>query len=507
LTSGGDGAALRASVSYPTEVLVMVSLGLLLVGCEGPSSPPYTEDVRIDGASAAGDPDSFGTRMCTAPDGTVYVLWLDDREQPGEEIYDIWMNRSLLDTERTWLPSPVRVNHGDGSVWKPDLHCSEEGVFVVWEDDRDGELHNRGIYFNRSVDQGATFLAEDISLDVDPEGVTVSYEPQIVGNGTDLFVVWYDDKYGAYDIQFTQSSTLGEVWSGPQRVESDEPGNAYSAHPQIAVSDDSQDIWVVWEDSRDGGSDIWFAASDDGGVSFEEDVRLDGGDEVGSHDSFEPKLCTDGSDHVYAVWHDSRNGAGHDIFVNYSPNGGAYWGGEAIRVETDTAGLGDSLSPVCVADGSKLQVVWTDKVGETFDFDIFLRELESGIPSDDPVRLDAGRTEGHSRSMHPQISMDLDNVVVAWLDGRGALEQGTDPNYDDLYYNYALNGGPFASDADFRIDSMIDGGSSKTDLNIDVLGGTLHAAWTDGRDGSSNVYFQSMPIGTQSKAQAQEEER
>lgn len=473
---------------------------VLWAGCDRPQAPSFTEDIRIDGAGVDNDPDSVGTRMCTAPDGTVYVLWLDDRDQPDEERYDIWLNRSLLAPTRTWLAGPVRVSHGDGQISAPDLYCAAEGVFVVWEDDRDGELQNRQVYFNRSVDQGETFLPEDIPIDADPDGLTMSFEPRIAGTGEDLYVAWYDDRNGAYDVFVTQSSTLGDAWSAPIRVDQDLLGGAYSAHPRIAVGDDGRTVWVVWEDSRDGVADIWFARSTDGAVTFDDDQRLDGGDDLtgSGHASFAPKLCSDGSEHVHAVWHDSRNGEGHDILATYSGDAGATWT-MPVRLDGDAAGFGDSVDPVCLATGSTLHAAWSDKLGPTFDYDIYTRDLVAGIPGNGPFRLDTGRPEGYSRSVEPQITLDLGNLAVAWADGRGAFEQGTDPRYDDLYYNVSRDGAPFTPDADYRIDSMYDGGSFKEDLNFDVLGGTWYAAWTDGRNGTSDVYFQSLPIGTASQ--------
>ncbi|MEZ4236538.1 MAG: hypothetical protein R3F59_10355 [Myxococcota bacterium] len=197
-----------------------------------------------------------------AQSAVIYVLFMDNREQIDEERYDIWMQRSL-DLGATWLPAPVKVNHGDASnVWAPDLYCNETGVFVVWEDDRDGELQNHQVYFNASTDQGETFLEDDVLLEDDPEGDTMSLGPKIDGYGTSLFVTWYDNTNNAYDILVNKSSNGGGEWDNkPTRIDSDIQGTAYSARPQLAVGNSGNDVWVTWEDSRDGKADIYLATA------------------------------------------------------------------------------------------------------------------------------------------------------------------------------------------------------------------------------------------------------
>jgi hypothetical protein len=494
-----------ARLLLSSTTIVLASTAVLVAGCNGKNEVAFTEDLRIDGAEDNNDPDSYGTRMCMTDDGTIYVLWMDNRDDPSDESQaDIWMNRSpSLGAEGSWLPKPVRVNQGDGRVWNPSLYCNEIGVFVVWEDDRDGALENHQIYFNRSSDSGRTFLDEDILLETatDPDGLSMSLEPQISGYGSDLFVVWYDSLNGAYDILVSSSSDAGLLWRDPVRVDSDDPaGSAYSARPKIAVGENAIDLWVVWEDSRDGKADIYFSRSDSGGTTFKEDERLDEGDEEGANDSFEPQLCTDNENNVYAVWHDARNGEGRDIYMNYSGNKGADWQAIATRLDSDGAGFGNSLFPVCVADGSTLHTAWHDKRETDLGYDIFYRKAEAGIPGDSEIALDVapGQPAGFANSLDPRIALHNGQLVVAWRDNRGEVLAGTERGFDDLYYNYQTPETPFSSEDDLRMDSMYDGQSFKVDLNLALLGGSWYAAWTDGRGGTSDIYFATFAIGEES---------
>lgn len=498
---------------------MLVSIALL--GCNKDPQQEFTTDVRIDMADDQNNPDSFGTEMCVTDDGVVYVLWLDDRDDPDSKNYDIWMNRSVnrggidpdngFADETGWLPAPVKVNQGDGNVWNPSMYCNELGVFVVWEDDRDGELESHQIYFNRSIDQGESFEPEDAILERDPDGLSMSLEPKIEGVGQDLFVVWYDSLNGAYDILVNSSGDAGKTWrTDPVRVDSDDPaGSAYSARPQMAVGDNADDVWVVWEDSRYGKADVYFGRSTSGGVDFEEDRRIDDGDDDGQADSFEPQICADPAGSIYVVWHDARNGEGRDVFLNHSGDGGSDWLANAERVDSDNAGFANSLYPVCVAVGAEAHVAWQDN--RNGGYDIFYRRANDGILGNEEVRLDQGTPEGFANSLDTRIATDVGTVAVAWRDGRGEAEAGTNNGYDDLYYNYSENGGPFLTnpdnqegEGDLRIDSMYDGQSFKVDVNFAILGGEWYAAWTDGRGGTSDIYFQRMPLGTEAVPPPQE---
>ena len=485
-----------------TLVLALV----FAAGCpENNEIPEFTEDIRIDFADQASDPDSESVRMCLTDEGVVYVLWLDNRVDIDSDKMDIWMNRSL-NRGQDWLPAPVKVNQGDaeaegpGNVFQPQVFCNNQGVYVVWEDDRDGELENHNIYFNKSTDQGETFLPEDILLEFDREGNTMSLEPRITGTGEDLFVTWFDSANGAYDIFVSSSSDGGESWRDSIRIDSDLPaGSAYSARPKIAISEDADNVWVVWEDSRDGNADIYFARSINGGVTFEDDVRLDGGDADGEFDSFEPQLCTDGVSNVYVFWHDSRNSeTSRDIYFNFSLDSGDDFFSDARRLDSDNAGAANSLFPVCAVKDSTAHVVWQDNRNRGYD--IFYRSVTDGIPDLEEARADLGNEPGASNALDTVIDLDIatNTVVLAWNDGRAEAEAGGTSGYTDIYYNFSENGLPFEPGVDYRVDSMFAGQSYKIDLNFQILGGEWYAAWSDGRLGTSDVYFQRFPIGEES---------
>jgi len=448
-----------------------------------PSIPEDTVDVRVDMADPAADPDSENTQMCVDEQGDIVVLWVDDRDG----VPALWMNRST-DLGVTWSPLAVRVNQGNGAVSAPTLACSNDGVFVAWEDDRHDIGGATKIYFNRSLDDGATWLVEDLPIQVGLDSDHYSLGPQIAIAGSAVYVVWFNDASGAYDIHLSSSGDRGESWSGPVRVDSDEPaGVSWSGWPTLAAAPLGK-VYVAWEDSRNGAADIYFASSDNAGSSFHADIRLDSGDDAGSAHSLKPRLAADG-DSVYVVWEDQRNGQGQDILLNYSGDGGVSWAGGASRLDSDNAGFFDSVDPEIVVADSKAHVVWRDN--RDGGFDVYYRQAIGTMGGGAEVRLDLTEAAGAGDAMGAILAIGDGEVVVGFEDARGPVQQG----YNDLHYNHGALDGSFAA-ADVRIDSLTDSSSYKTDLNLAVHGQKVFAAWTDGRYGTSDILFRAFDVGT-----------
>ena len=449
----------------------------------------FTTDVRLDMASENNDPESGDAQMCVNDAGQVFVVWVDDRD--AEDVPGVWFNRSL-DGGQVWLSAAIKVNHGEGGAENPDIACSDDGVFVVWEDDRDGELENKQVYFNRSMDMGSTWEEEDVLLEEDPNGDTISLGPNVEVVGSDVYVAWFDSVNGAYDIYVAASGNNGTDWREPVRVDSDAQGAAHSAWPQLAATP-SGEVLVVWEDARDGKADIYFARSDNAAQSFGDDVNisLDPDQAPGSSYSFSPRLEISG-DHAYVVWHDDRNGEGRDILLQYSADLGRNWLVETQNMGSDAAGFDNSLYADLKVDRRTAHVVWQD--ARNTGYDIYYRRADGGVPMSEEVRVETDGP-GFSNSVNSRIAMSGGTVVVVWEDARAEAASGVENGYNDLYYNFSTDGGETFDGEDIRVDSMAPGQSYKLDLNVETYGGDVLVTWTDGRNGSADVYFQRHTLG------------
>lgn len=485
---------------------------VLVAACNGPGTSGDdnvdSTDIRIDGAGAGDESiDSQGARMCQADNGNIYAVWYDDREGSN----DIWFQASL-NRGRSWNSQAIQVNQGDGDATNPDIACIGTTVFVVWEDTRDGELEAKNIYFSKSDSAGTRWLDEDLRLSPDPEAKQDSIGPRIASSGDEMVVVWSDGINGAYDIYAASSTNRGDEFGAAVRVDTDEAGSAFSGFPQVAVDGSGRAI-VVWEDARNELNDIYAATSSDSGASFGAEVRLDGGDALGAADSSAVDVALSGG-HAYVVWHDDRNGANSDIYMNWSADAGDSWLESAVQVETDGAGAGDSALPQVAMSGTRAHIVWQDNRNAAFD--IYYRSFEEGTAltrddfdndtaADSEFRVDRGDPAGFSNAINARVAAELETVVVAWEDRRfdGIKYEdpgdttGTPKQFNDVYYNFSEDGGStWNGTDDYHVDSYCRGGKWARNVSIDLDGDTLNALWHDGRRGNSDIMFNSAELGT-----------
>jgi len=58
------------------------------------------------------------------------------------------------------------------------------------------------IYFNRSLNGGATWLLGEKRIDTDPPNLQDSWSPRICCDGARIHIAWYDARNGAGDIYY-----------------------------------------------------------------------------------------------------------------------------------------------------------------------------------------------------------------------------------------------------------------------------------------------------------------
>ena len=475
---------------------MVVLLGFML-SCGGSSQQPEvvpytTQDRQIDQSGTA---DVGSPRMCVA--GTnVYAVWHDSRRGGRNQVFfnagrsggEIWGQDVQLSDD----PEGV-----EGLAENPAIACAGDSVYVVWEDDRDSEYGNRNIYFSYSDDAGMSWQ-DDTLVTSDPQGDWDALSPQIaidydesVSPDKTLYISWYDGRSGAYDIYFTRSTNGYNFLAEELRLDTDVPGAAYSAHSRLAT-DGIGGIYVIWQDRRDGGNDVYSNHSVDGGYNWlASDVRLDGGVEGGSSDAFGLSLAVardSAVPAVYAAWHDDRNG-GKDIYLNYSLDAGANWQGDAVRIDTDVAGGSNSFYPALSASNGNVVIAWHDD--RNVGYDIYMRRSENGGESWSPSsRLDTDLI-GSAHSLGVVLARDGNRVVGAWSDFRvnEELAGGAQP---DFWYRASQDGGSEWSDAELRVDDDPQGTAISDELQVGLSGPFAHFLWVDYRLGRADLWFRSM---------------
>ena len=288
--------------------------------------------------------------------------------------------------------SELRVTSHSSPAIYPAISVDGSTIHLAWVDRRDGG-ENREIYYNRSDDLGVTWQVEDVRISNDPMH---SIRPNIVSEGATVHLFWTDNRGGAFQEYYVRSADGGNSW-GPETRLTDTPGFSGCPYPTVAGdvlnlffrdsrsgtfqiyqkrSTDSGITWsadvlltpdgidaefpspalagemihLVWRDTRNGHSEIYYKRSTDGGLSWDADRRLTFEPSESEH----PKIVVNGST-LHLVWRDNRDGI-HEIYYMRSTDSGDNWS-EAIRI---TDGQGQSFWPVLAQGGDLLHLLWCD---------------------------------------------------------------------------------------------------------------------------------------------------
>jgi len=174
-------------------------------------------------------------------DTCIHVVWTDTRD--GH--YEIYYNRSLTNGN-TW-GTDTRISSNDASVSVfASIAVSGSNVHVVWEDVRDG---NYEIYYVRSTNNGTNW-GNNVRLTSNDSS---SNQPNIAVCDSHVYVVWTDEREGNKEIYFLNSANNGTNWSNLTRLTNN---NAFSGYASIAVL--GTNLYVVWTDERDGNREIYY---------------------------------------------------------------------------------------------------------------------------------------------------------------------------------------------------------------------------------------------------------
>jgi len=153
-------------------------------------------------------------------------------------------------------------------------------IFVSWA----GPL---GLVFNRSLDEGATWMDTNIFVTGIPGGWDFMIPGISRANGLpitccdlsgspyqgNVYINWSDQRNGASDtdVWFVKSTDGGFTWCEPKRVNDDPPGKQ-QFFTWMTVDQVTGFIYFVFYDRRnysDNRTDVYMAVSRDGGETFE----------------------------------------------------------------------------------------------------------------------------------------------------------------------------------------------------------------------------------------------
>jgi len=218
----------------------------------------------------------------------IFITWTEFDKYNSSDPADsskIMFSKSL-DGGATWTPAK-RINKVNGDC--VDSDNTVEGatpavgpngeIYVTW-------AGPEGILFDRSLDEGDTWLDDDIFISDFPQGWDYTIPGISRCNGLPItkcdlsggthhgtiYVNWTDQRNGENDtdVWLAKSTDGGNTWSAPIRV-NDDPAGKHQFLTWMDIDQTTGYLYFIFYDRRhysDNQTDVYLALSKDGGQTF-----------------------------------------------------------------------------------------------------------------------------------------------------------------------------------------------------------------------------------------------
>ncbi len=239
-----------------------------------------------DGGTTFSDPINLSSNNGTSEDGTITELngtvyvGLSDNSTGN---YEILLAKSA--DGGTTFTDPINLSNNTVESADPVIKSSKDNLYVVWSEVDD-------IFFTRSKD-GVKF---DKPINLSNTNGT-SFTPRLAVSGNNnLLVVWEDQTPGYSDVFFSKSTDSGATFSDPINISN----STYDSYSQDIGTQINGDLYVAWNEILPDFSDIFFAKSTDGGITFDKPINLSNSN---GSTSYDPTIAvSEDNDLLYIGW-------------------------------------------------------------------------------------------------------------------------------------------------------------------------------------------------------------
>jgi hypothetical protein len=350
----------------------------------------------------------------------------------------------------TWTTNKNLTNNA-GSSRYPSMAVDGSNVYVVWFDNTPG---NYEIYFKKSDDGGTTWTNNKRLTNT----AGSSEDAVMTVDGSNIYVVWEDDTPGNYEIYFKKSDDGGATWTNNKRL----TWNASDSYvADIAV--DGSNIYVIWGDDTSGNWEVYFKKSDDGGATWTKSKRLT----WNAGNSYAQSMAVDGLN-VYVLWEDDTPG-NPEIYFKKSDDGGATW----TKSKRLTNNEGNSYAPSIAVDGSNVYVVWANFMPSLANYEIYFKQSDDGGAT---WTTNKEITTNSGSSRDPAIAVDGSNIYVVWDDDT--------PGNWEIYFKKSDDVG-----TTWTTKKLTNNAGRSSFPSIAVDGPNIYVAWEDDTPGNPEIYF------------------
>jgi FlgD Ig-like domain len=316
-------------------------------------------------------------------------------------------------------------------VTDPGTVADSGRVYLAWQDGRLFSIPAIGlpksftIFFRTFMSKGGEGFGPEIQ--VSPyDSLNVASPPVLTcGDASTVWIV-----YPKQENAGTNTNLYLAVYNSLTRVMGPEEllvtGATQATSPSIAATKDGV-VHLVWSDNRNLRTQIWTKRFIPGS-GWTPDEQL----VFSSNVSTAANLVASYSGRLHVVWRDTRDGNSEIYYKEYLPATG--WDPVDMRLTTQ---INTQSEPQIDADPiDNLYVVWTDQRNGASNPDIFYRERMGGVWQPEMSLVGAGTDTTNQVQQFPGITHDgTGKAYVTWTDWRLPASSGRNK---DVFYKEGI---------------------------------------------------------------------
>jgi len=341
------------------------------------------------------------------PNPASYLIWDDQRD--GATNSNIYFAKRDAVTG-AWSNPQVKVNTDSTTrnQANPAIATdSSSNAYAVWDDFRDG-TNNQNIYYSKRSAGTGTWSTPNLKVN-DGTGNTNERNPRIAGTAAGIeTAVWVDLRSSQNNIYSSQLPSGGSAWPANKKITDNTA--ALKDFPDVAV-DSANTAYAVWQDSRNGNTDIYFSSLANGAANWAANTKIS--DDPGTAGQTKPRIGVDSAGNLVAAWIDARTSPSH-VRVARKPAAGAW--SASIDITPSPANV-QSLALSVRPDGFAW-AVWGDTRAGATNQDIWGSRYDPSLNTwSAPVRLDDDPGTS-ANQLNPAVAFGPAEVMLSWRDNR-----------------------------------------------------------------------------------------
>lgn len=349
----------------------------------------YAQLVNISGTTLWSDPyivygdagsatpaQQLNPRIQGTSDNGAVIVWEDFRLDSQNA--DLFAQKVSAAGNKLWGDAGIAVATAEfAQIGQRMASDGNGGVYIVWDDLRNGNSPNDDIYAQHLNSNGeALWTAGGKSI------CSMPFEQNgglIKVSGDDIFVNWMDLRNGSVGIYYQVLNAAGVTQLADNGVQvfwglsGDTPKGEYQILPR------SNDLLIIWQDTRfanDGNRIFYQIVDTNGNPMFAEDgipVTLQGG---GKQESAKAVVTPD--DQFAIVWVDGRDGNPNIYAQLFNPAGERLWGDNGVKL-TDDEPLSQSDPKISYFNDS-FYIGWSnwDEYNGNYFYHVYGQRIQNG---------------------------------------------------------------------------------------------------------------------------------